>query len=253
MLTLPRSLTVERNKHAEQKLIDKTRKWLEHDSKDRTGIHASDLLDPRKAYYDKINPYPMSTRMVGLFMTGKVLHAFFLSALTGEVGVNWKSDGGSIVDKELGFSFSPDWGTAKDEDPGELKTSRSKYEQSKSDLGLYMEQLVTYMAGKKRENGKLVVLMLNLPAPRGESYGTYPQYRAYDVHVSKSDLLKYRTQLIATRKLLEKALKTRKKLDINKLPICRTFKCGASNCPHYEVCKPEGRYGKKSWDRKPNL
>src|SRR3990167_10151683 len=122
MLTLPTSLTVDRNQQAEAKLIQKTRLWLEKDSKNRKGIHASDLLDPRKAYYDKLNPQKLSNRLVGLFFVGKVLHAFFLSALKGEDGVNWKSDGGSIVDKELGFSFSPDWGTESDEDPGELKT-----------------------------------------------------------------------------------------------------------------------------------
>ena len=251
MLTLPTSLTVDRNKTAEANLIEKSRKWLEKDSKDRKGIHASDLLDPRKAYYDKINPQPLSDRMVGLFFVGKVLHAFFLSALTGEDGVNWKSDGGSTVDKELGFSYSPDWTDKKVKPniPGELKTSRGKYEQSKSDMGLYLEQLVTYMVGEKSEDGRLVVLMLSLPAPRGEGWGTYPQYRAYNVYVSKADLAKYKTQLIATRKLLQKALKTNSRKDITKLPLCREFKCGKSQCPHYSKCKPEGRWGLKRWDR----
>ena len=251
MLTLPTSLTVDRNKTAEANLIEKSRKWLEKDSKDRKGIHASDLLDPRKAYYDKINPQPLSNRLVGLFFVGKVLHAFFLSALTGEDGVNWKSDGGSTVDKELGFSYSPDW---KDKHftpaiPGELKTSRSKYEQSKSDLALYLEQEMIYQAAENSEDGRLVVLMLNLPAPRGEGWGTYPQYRAYDIHVSKTDLKKYRTQLIAVRKLLQAALKSNKSKDIKKLPLCREFKCGKSQCPHYSKCKPEGRWGLKRWDR----
>jgi hypothetical protein len=248
MLTLPRSLTAVRNMLAEGKLVDKTRAWLEKDSKDRAGIHASDLLDPRKAYYDKTQPKsPLSSRLVGLFFVGKVLHAFFLSALTGEDGVNWKSDGGSTVDKELGFSYSPDW--CKDGIPGELKTSRGKYEQSQSDLGLYLEQLLIYMVGKKSVDGKLVVLMLSLPAPRGEGWGTYPQYRAYNVSVSKADLAKYRTQLVATRKLLQAALTSKKMADISKLPLCRPFKCGASQCPHYQVCKPEGRHGTKRWDR----
>lgn len=247
MLKLPSSLTVERNKQAEANLIKKTRLWLEKDSKDRTGIHASDLLDPRKAYYDKINPQPLSDRLVGLFFVGKVLHAFFLSALTGETGVNWKSDGGSTVDSELGFSYSPDWD--KEGIPGELKTSRGKYEMSKSDLGLYLEQLVTYMVGRKSLDGRLVVLMTSLPAPRSEGYGTYPQYRAYNIHVSKADLAKYKTQLIATRKLLQKALKTKKKTDIKKLPLCRAFKCGRSQCPHYDVCEPEGRWGTRRWDK----
>lgn len=247
MLKLPQSLTVDRNKKAEENLINKSRLWLEKDSKDRTGIHASDLLDPRKAYYDKVNPQPLSNRMVGLFFVGKVLHAFFLSALTGETGVNWKSDGGSTIDKELGFSYSPDW--CKDGIPGELKTSRSKYEQSKSDLGGYLEQLLIYMVGKKSEEGRLVVLLLSLPAPRGEGWGTYPQYRAYNVHVSKADLTKYKSQLVATRQLLVHALKTNKRSDIAKLPLCREFKCGRTQCPHYDNCKPEGRYGTRRWDK----
>lgn len=247
MLTLPVSLTVERNLQAEEKLVEKTRLWLEKDSHDRTGIHASDLLDPRKAYYDKIRPQPLSNRMVGLFFVGKVLHAFFLSALAGETGTNWKSDGGSTVDAELGFSYSPDW--VKDGIPGELKTSRGKYEQTQSDLGLYLEQLLIYMVGKKSVHGRLVVLMLSLPAPKGEGWGTYPQYRAYNVECSQADLTKYRKQLVATRKLLEQALKTNVQEDISKLPLCRPFKCGRSQCPHYDVCKPEGRHGTPRWDK----
>jgi hypothetical protein len=91
--------------------------------------------------------------------------------------------------------------------------------------------------------------MLNMPAPRGEGPGSFPQYRAYEVEVSKADLAKYRAQLITTRKLLEKALKTNKKVDIRKLELCRPFKCGGGNCAHYDVCKPEGRYGTKRFDK----
>ena len=244
MLTLPRSLDIHRNRSAEQKLVDKTREWLERDSKDRTGIHASDLLDPRKAYFDKKFPQPMTNRMVGLFFVGKVLHVFFLSALFNKKGVDWKSDGGSTFDKDLGFSYSPDWD--KDGVPGELKTSRGKYEQSNSDLGLYLEQLMIYMAAKKSVKGRLVVLMTSLPAPRGEGWGTYPQYRAYDITCSTADLTKYRTNLKATRLLLEKALKTGKFTD---LPLCRPFKCGRSQCPHFERCQPPTRFGVPKWER----
>lgn len=247
MLKLPTSLTVTRNKKAEEKLVEKTRQWLIKDSSERKGVHASDLLDPRKAYYDRVNPQPLSNRMVGLFVVGKVLHAFFLSALAGETGTNWKSDGGSTIDKELGISFSPDW--VKSGIPGELKTSRAKYEQTVSDMKLYLEQEMIYQAGLKSKDGRLATLMLSLPAPRGEGFGTYPQYRCYDIQCSKADLAKYRKQIIFFRKLLEKALKTKKRADINKLPLCRDFKCSRSACPHFAICKPEGRYGTRRWDK----
>lgn len=239
MLIMPKSLSIERNEKAEAKLVDETKAWLEKDSKDRTGIHASDLLDPRKAYFDKRFPQPLNRRMVGLFFVGKVLHAFFLSALNGEDGVNWKSDMGSTVDPELKISYSNDW--EKNGIPYEFKTSRSKYEQKNADLTLYCEQLLIYMVAKKSTTGRLVVLQTSLPAPRGEGWGTYPQYRAYTIRCSQADLDKYKAQIVKTRKALEKALKTKSHKG---LELCRKFKCGEGNCPHWERCKPEGRYGK---------
>ncbi len=242
MLTIPKSLQIERSKSAEQKLTDETKAWLEKDSKDRSGVHASDLLDPRKAYYDKKYPQPMTNRMVGLFFFGKVLHAFFLSALNGEDGVNWKSDMGSTFHKKLKIQYSNDW--EKNGIPYELKTSRGKYEQKNRDLHLYCEQLLIYMVAKKSTIGRLVVLMANLPAPRGEGWGTFPQYRAYSVTISKADLAKYEAEIILTRTKLEKALASNTDKAIRALPLCRTFKCGDGNCPHWDRCKPEGRYEK---------
>ena len=245
MLILPKSVHVEREEGAEDKLVEKTRTWLEKDSNRKDDeIHASDLLDPRKAYWDRKNKTRLSNRAVGLFFTGKVLHAFFLSALGGETGTNWKSDTGSKYHKDLQIYWSNDW--EKGIIPYEFKTSRGKYEQKPSDLGGYLEQLLIYMVAKNSTTGRLIVLMLNLPAPRGEGWGTYPQYRAYTVTVSKADLAKYRKQIIKTRKELVDAIK-RKKPD--NLPLCREFKCGASQCPHYKKCKPPGRYGTRRFDK----
>src|ERR1700693_2661564 len=110
MLTLPKLIQIERNKKAEVALVDKTRTWLEKDSADRSGIHASDLLDPRKAFYDKTQPkQALSARLVGNFIVGKLLHILFLSALHSKDGVDWKSDAGSTIDKSLCISVTPDW------------------------------------------------------------------------------------------------------------------------------------------------
>lgn len=238
MLILPQSLKAERNKTAEKNLVEKTRQWLEHDSKDRKGIHASDLLNPRKACYDKLFPQRLSDRLVGTFFVGKTLHAFFLSAFTGAKGTDWKTDGGSHENVDLGITWSADW--IKDGVPYEFKTSRSKYEQTFSDLKSYLEQLLIYMVGTNSTTGKLVTLMYNLPVPRSWGWGSAPQYRAYDVTVSKEDLKKYKAQLKKVADALRKALK---KKAPNDLPLCKEFIC--FGCPHFERCKPEGRYGKK--------
>lgn len=238
MLLLPKSTTVERDKKYEQSLIDKTRAWLVKDSKDRKGIHASDLLDPRKAYFDKLYPQPLSDRMVGTFFVGKTLHAFFLSALQGKKGTDWSTDSGSNEDKELGITWSAD--DLTNGIPHEFKTSRSKYEQSTSDLKSYLEQELIYMAASKSLRGRISTLMYNLPAPRGQGWGSFPQFRSYKITVTKEDLKKYRLQIKQTANMLRTALK---KKSFKNLPLCREFKC--MGCPHFERCKPEGRYGKK--------
>lgn len=245
-LILPKSLNIERSEKAEAALVEESRKWLEKDSKERTGIHASDLLNPRKAYWERKNPkkQPLSRRQVGLFFVGKVLHAFFLSALNGEDGTNWKSDTGSKFSDDLEIFWSNDW--EKNGIPYEFKTSRAKYEQTNSDLGGYLQQLLIYMVAKKSTTGRLVVLMMNLPGKKSEGWGTFPQYRAYSVTVSKADLKKYKEQIIATRKELVLALKKEKP---QKLPLCKEFMCGATQCPHYQLCKPEGRFGTKRFDK----
>lgn len=242
MLKLPSSLEVERDFKYEKKLLEKTRAWLVNDSKERKGIHASDLLDPRKAYYDKLYPSPLSDRMVGTFFVGKTLHAFFLSALKDRKGTDWSTDSGSNEDKELGITWSAD--DKEDGIPHEFKTSRSKYEQKRRDLDNYLEQELIYMAAMKSLKGRISTLMYNLPAPKGQGWGSYPQYRSYKITCSKEDLKKYRLQIKKVAQQLRDCLK---KKSPKGLPLCREFKC--FGCPHFQRCKPEGRYGTKRFGK----
>lgn len=236
---------IERSHKGEEILTQKTREWLEKQNHERKGIHASDLLNPRRAYWDRFNKYSLSRRQVGLFFTGKVLHAFFLSAIAGKKGVDWSTDEGSTFDKELGIFYSPDHVDSKGQ-PEELKTSRAKYEQKPRDLTKYLEQLAIYMAATKTLKGKLITLMLMLPGGKGEGWGTFPQYRAYVMSWTKAAMLAYRKQIIATRKAFEKALKTK---NPKPLPLCPEFMCGRSQCAHYSLCKPETRYGTPRFDK----
>lgn len=243
MLELPK-LDVERDLDAEKAMVAKTIKWLKGESTKRDPrIHASDLLDPRKAYWNRQNTEEMDDRMAGNFMTGKVLHAFFNTLMKGEVGLSIEeTDDGGNWDKDLGITYSPDF--FKNGIPYELKTSRATKEQTIRDLSSYLEQLCIYMAGKRSLTGRLLVYRINAEDKK-KGYGTYPQYRAYEITWTKKALESYRAQLKSTRMLLEKALKTKKKKDIQMLPLCREWKCGKKNCGHFDLCKPEGRYNNK--------
>lgn len=230
MIELPESLTITRVKRSEESLMKRMREWIE--KSDREGIHASDLLDPRMAYYNQTSKKPLSDRLVAIFTIGRILHAFVISAVEGKT-LDWSADGGSFFSKELGIHYSPD--VVKNKIPRELKSSRAFYlPKNKKDLAMYCEQLVIYMAALKQTKGEIWVLFLNA---RGTN-GTEPCFRCYRVEITKTDLKRITAQLKETREKLEHALKTK---NPKELPLCRKFKCGKA-CPAWDECKPEGRY-----------
>ena len=79
-LIIPESVIATRQPQTEKKLTKQAREWLEGDDRSE-GIHASDLLDIRQAYWRHVDPQELSDREVWTFLIGKVLHAFTLSAI----------------------------------------------------------------------------------------------------------------------------------------------------------------------------
>jgi hypothetical protein len=247
MLQLPASVTITRNKKVENQILEKARVWLEKGER-TPGLHASDLLDIRQAYWKHVKPLPLSARLIPMFLIGKVLHAFVLNAVDSTPMDLDKTDEGSFYSEELGISFSPDH--VKNNKPRELKTSRSFYEpKTAKDVDFYLEQLLIYIAGmdtteKPVQEGQLWVLYMNL---KDENGVTTPQFRCYTVNISREDLEAYKAQLKASRIMLEAAIK-QKKPEV--LPLCRKFKCGEFQCEYFSKdCKPKGRFGidKKKW------
>lgn len=242
MLTLPSSLKIKRDKASEAHLYAVCRKWLEKEER-APGIHASSLLDPRQSYWQTVDPKPLSDRLVTIFLIGKILHAFVLSALAGAKGVDWSTDTGSKASKKLGIVYSMDY--VFQGEPTEFKSSRSFFEPTHTeDLATYAEQLLIYEVAEDKTVGRLWVLYLNLKNAKKQ---TEPAFRCYQVSMSDQDKVEFGKQIIATRKKLEQALKTK---NPSKLPLCRPFKCGEGNCEWWDKCKPEGRYGlpKKDWE-----
>jgi len=243
MLTLPKSIAITRSLKSEETLISKSRKWLTQEER-KDGIHASDLLDPRMAFFRRKHPAPIPDRLVNMFIVGKIGHAIVLSAVDGAKGLNPESDEGSIWSEELKIWYSPD--KTLGGIPRELKTTRSPDEAVyPKDLALYCEQLMIYMAAQNSTVGQLWILYLNL---RDEEGNTAPQWRAFTIRVTQEELDEYKRQLKQTAATLEYASK---KDDPTGLPLCREFKCGKKRCEYWEECQPEGRYGRPdaTWRR----
>src|SRR5574343_1085882 len=151
MLRLPDTLEVTRSPKSEQDMVDRCRTWLTQEGR-AEGLHASDLLDPRLAYYKRKLPVAIPDRLVNMFIVGKFAHAIVLSAVERVQGISLASDEGSEWSEELGIWFSAD--KTLNGVPRELKTTRARYEpKSLSDLALYAEQLCIYMVARNSTGG----------------------------------------------------------------------------------------------------
>jgi hypothetical protein len=240
MLPLPDGLTIERSEHDEVRLTEQARAWIASDNLVRDpGIHASDLMDPRLAYWRALDPKPLTDRTIWLFVVGKVLHHFVVDLPTGQA-LPGQSDSGTR--KARGILFSPDRVTDTGT-PIELKTNRIQHESDhpEHDYAHYLEQLCTYMALMDVTEGSLWVLHINFLVDRR----TEPQPRCYTVRVPASELVLFRAILDQTREQLIEALAQR---NIDSLPLCRTWLCGTT-CSWWKTCQPPGRYPlpKRQW------
>lgn len=242
MLELPEDLEIERSETSEQVLIDRCRAWLEREER-KPGLHASDLLDPRMAYYKRKYPVPLPDRLVNMFIVGKFGHIIILSAVDKVVGINMESDEGSVWSEDLGIWYSPD--KTIDGIPRELKTTRSFFEaKTQKDLEIYSKQLMIYQVAKESTRGQLWILYMNLKDEDGK---TAPSWRVFTQSTTEQGLEAYRQNIKRTVKVLNHAIDTD---DPSELPLCAQYKCGAGNCDFWEQCRPEGRYPlktKKAW------
>lgn len=242
MIQIPESVTIKRCRPDERKLLDTARNWL--DRSERTpGLHASGLLDPLQEYWRSVDPRGISDRQVPIFLVGKVLHAFVLGSMAGQVDFQ-TSDEGSRYNEELGIWYSVDWDKGE---VAEFKSSRSFREPRDShDLDMYIEQTLIYMVAKDVTEAKIWVLYINLRDPATRR--TSPEFRSYQVSVTPEDLAKLKQQIIETSKSVANAIKTG---DPAGLSLCREFKCGRGNCDWWDNCKPSGRYGQPQWEGDP--
>lgn len=232
MIELPAGLKVERNETVETQLLASARVYVEKGGRP-PGVHATDILDPLRAYWQTVAPKPLTDREVMLFFPGKMLHALVLGG---------ESDEGARYSEEIGLWWSPD--KTEGGQIRELKTVRN-FEEPKvvGDLRLHLEQLLVYMSASGTTEAQLWVLLLNL---RDKTGRTAPAFRAYDVSVPPEEMAEVLAIVQASSQLLARAIERKTPAP---LPLCREWKCGARNCAWYGSCQPVGRFGTPTFDR----
>lgn len=231
---LPASLTVERDRELEDEI--QRRVLAEVSGGHRApGLHASDLLDPRQAYYRHTDPKPLTDRLANIFGIGRIGHSWFEALLDGHEVDLKKTDTGGQWDEEIGITFSVD--ALHEGDPLEFKTTRSLYEaRGISDIEGYLRQLAIYMVCLNKTRGRLVKLLINL---KDENGSTAPAWRAYTVTMTEDDRVALKAQLAQVAADLRAAIL---RGDPSALPLCEFWKCKPQFCEWYHACQPPGRY-----------
>lgn len=237
MIEFPPSLVVEPDKEAEARLYGTAKAWLEQQDR-KDGIHASDLLMPLRAYWKRKTggEAGLNEREVGLFLVGKVLHAFVEheGLVKPDLG---HTDEGSKFEPELEVWYSPD--KLVGGKVIEVKTSRSFYEpKGLDDLDQYLQQVLIYLACENVTEGEIWVLYVNL---RDDAGRTSPAFRVFRVSLDPAHLPGLRRRVKAAVVGLSRALAEG---DPSDLPLCPAWICKPEYCPYFnEPCRPVGRYG----------
>lgn len=234
MIPLPRNLKIERDLEEEKNLLMASRAYLKR--KPRTGIHATDLLDPRLAYFKALSGEELPDRLVNMFLVGQVAHISILRVMTGNHDYTDSDEGAKLFE---GLQYSPDFMDIRGE-PAEIKTTRSfylpkvPYLPDDKTYHMYLEQLIIYMAAENKVTGRLVLLYLN----HKEENKTTPSFFVFKITTTKEAIAAMRAVIKKEVAQLQLAKDTK---DHTILPLCRPWKC--RDCEFFaELCKPEGRW-----------
>lgn len=238
MLPLPKALQIERDYTEEQRLLDLARKHITRE--ERTGIHMSDIMDSRLAYFKWLTKQPVPDRLINMFVVGQALHAILLCIKGGTEDYQRPPDSGTKHFGEL--QYSPDFLEMEDGSPNEIKTTRSFYLPDCAYLPddktyhMYLEQLVGYMASEDKLTGRLTLLYLN--SKDKETNRTAPSIFVFKVTCTPEQLAAMRAVITKATELLAQA---KEEKNHKVLPLCRPWKC--NDCEFWDtLCKPEGRY-----------
>lgn len=179
-------------------------------------IALTDVLTPRKAYFQRKFPEPPTLKEVLYFLSGKAIE----KGLSDLIGYDHPE-----ARKTDGIWYNPDFRINEEEIdiPTELKSRRSnlpKEGQELEKLSNYVDQLFGYCTLDNVDKGNLVVFALAEKVD--DSHKTEPVLAAYEFRCSAEERETYAKLLDDRRIQLEQALESE---DFSKLPYCEEWKC----------------------------
>lgn len=202
-------MEITRDSSIEKFLFDEIRKNM---NKERTGIHLSDLLAPRKAFWQKTKPLPPTDDEIMYWTTGKGHEDAFHLVSDIEHGTEQEWNG---------IKYTPDF---FHNFPAEMKTRRrniAKGGNEAEDYDYYLKQLRGYCAVTGKTQGWLHIWCL--VSKDGETGATKPELASYRVGFTEDELSNERFKLDSMKCDLLVAIGTK---EHTLLPQCPEWMCG---------------------------
>ncbi len=207
-------MKIQRIPQKEKEILDKIKEnWI----KERPGIHLTDLIFPKQAFWKKTKPLSPSDTEILYFLSGWTKEGTLRLALQEErlppkvwEGIHYTPD--FFLRDELNANI-----------PTEFKSRRrtlAKKGEEKTVYETYIAQLMGYCAMEGKTKGYL--LILSFLEKEDNTKKTHPVLAFYEVHFTCEELEGERERLLSTKRLLEEALN---KNDPSVLPDCPPWKC----------------------------
>jgi hypothetical protein len=219
-------MQIKRDNSIEAWLFDEIRnEW----GKEREGIHLSDLLTPRQAYWKRKKPMSANNDEIMYWASGKAHERAFLRA-SGYEHAESKQWEGIWYSMDFFRSF-----------PTEIKTRRKNlaFEGKEADeYEHYLNQLRGYCAIENKKQGWLWVWCL---VQKQDDYTTKPELACYTVEFTDEELEREREKLIWLRDNLIQSLSND---DYKSIHLCPKWMCGKVKQeiiekPYCHTCKKE--------------
>jgi len=189
---------------------------------EREGIHLSDLLAPRKAFFQRVDPKHPTFEEICYWMSGNAVEDKFLRSIGYEHGEQREWNGILYTpDMFLGFI-------------AELKSRRGGLAKEGGEAAdtydYYLKQLQGYCAIVDSTQGWLLVLSL---VEKQADFTTKPELAAYRVEFTKEELYDTAAELLHLRDKLISAIEYKDYVNVYlTLPECPSWMCGKKT---YEV------------------
>jgi len=196
---------------------------------ERSGIHLSDLLTPRQAYWQKIKPKSPTENEIAYWTSGNAIEDKILKAIGYQKGTQKEWEGISYT-PDLFFNF-----------PAEIKSRRSylaKEGEEEKTYEHYLRQLKGYCAVEGKTQGWLIVLSLN---EKQDQWRSRPEWAYYRVEFTEKELESMRNRLVTIKEILINSIMYK---DFKNLHTCPQWMCSREykkmiKKPFCTTCKKE--------------